>query len=101
MLHVNQPLISTEEISYRKYIPVLDTMMVYVDVGAGDPIVFLHGSLIVAIEIGQNLRKRLPRLGRVDIKFHSPEGLEGLLDPALALQRVAATEVISQAFLPS
>ena len=35
MLHVNQPLISTEEISYRKYIPVLDTTMAYVDVGAG------------------------------------------------------------------
>src|SRR5215469_8500070 len=44
MLHVNQPLISTEEISYRKYIPVLDTTMAYVDVGAGDPIVFLHGN---------------------------------------------------------
>ena len=44
MLHVNQPLISTEEISYRKYVPVLDTTMAYVDVGAGDPIVFLHGN---------------------------------------------------------
>ena len=44
MLHVNQPLISTEEISYRKYVPVLDATMAYVDVGAGDPIVFLHGN---------------------------------------------------------
>jgi haloalkane dehalogenase len=44
MLHVNQPLISTEEISYRKYVQVLDTTMAYVDVGAGDPIVFLHGN---------------------------------------------------------
>jgi haloalkane dehalogenase len=36
--------ISTEEISYRKYLPVLGTAMAYVDVGAGDPIVFLHGN---------------------------------------------------------
>jgi haloalkane dehalogenase len=37
-------LISTEEISYRKYLPVLGTRMAYVDVGNGDPIVFLHGN---------------------------------------------------------
>jgi haloalkane dehalogenase len=36
--------ISTEDISYRKYLPVLDTTMAYVDAGAGDPIVFLHGN---------------------------------------------------------
>src|SRR5437879_7908090 len=36
--------ISTEEISYRKYLPVLGTQMAYVDVGNGDPIVFLHGN---------------------------------------------------------
>ena len=36
--------ISTEDISYRKYLPVLGTTMAYVDVGAGDPIVFLHGN---------------------------------------------------------
>jgi haloalkane dehalogenase len=36
--------ISTENASYRKYIPVLDTVMAYVDVGNGDPIVFLHGN---------------------------------------------------------
>jgi haloalkane dehalogenase len=41
---MSQPLISTEEISYRKYLPVLDTRMAYVDVGLGDPIVFLHGN---------------------------------------------------------
>ncbi|WP_407158899.1 haloalkane dehalogenase [Bradyrhizobium sp. STM 3557] len=44
MLHVNHPPISTEEISYRKYLPVLDTTMAYVDVGTGDRIVFLHGN---------------------------------------------------------
>ena len=44
MLHVNHPPISTEEISYRKHIDVLDTIMAYVDVGEGDPIVFLHGN---------------------------------------------------------
>ena len=36
--------ISTEEISYRKYLRVLGAMMAYIDVGAGDPIVFLHGN---------------------------------------------------------
>jgi len=35
--------ISTEDPSYRKYMRVLDTHMAYVDVGKGDPIVFLHG----------------------------------------------------------
>ena len=39
----NSP-ISTEDISYRKYAPVLGTQMAYVDVGHGDPIVFLHGN---------------------------------------------------------
>lgn len=37
-------LISTEEISYRKYVSVLDTQIAYVDVGYGNPIVFLHGN---------------------------------------------------------
>jgi haloalkane dehalogenase len=44
MLHVNHPPISTEDVSYRKHINVLDTNMAYVDVGEGDPIVFLHGN---------------------------------------------------------
>jgi haloalkane dehalogenase len=37
-------VISTEDPSYRKRIAVLDTEMAYVDVGEGDPIVFLHGN---------------------------------------------------------
>jgi haloalkane dehalogenase len=41
---MTQPLISTEEASYRKRVRVLDTNMAYVDVGEGDPIVFLHGN---------------------------------------------------------
>ena len=36
--------ISTEEISYRKYVDVRGVPMAYVDVGSGDPIVFLHGN---------------------------------------------------------
>ena len=36
--------ISTEEISYRKYLPTLGTTVAYMDVGAGDPIVFLPGN---------------------------------------------------------
>jgi haloalkane dehalogenase len=35
--------ISTEDPSYRKCVRVLDTQVAYVDVGNGEPIVFLHG----------------------------------------------------------
>jgi haloalkane dehalogenase len=38
------PPISTEEACYRKRVRVLGTDMAYVDVGDGDPIVFLHGN---------------------------------------------------------
>jgi haloalkane dehalogenase len=41
---MSHPEISTEERSYRKRVPVLGTSMAYVDVGEGDPIVFLHGN---------------------------------------------------------
>lgn len=41
---ISHPQISTEDPSYRKRIRVLDTNMAYVDVGEGDPIVFLHGN---------------------------------------------------------
>jgi L-ascorbate metabolism protein UlaG (beta-lactamase superfamily) len=34
---MNDYAISTEDISYRKYVSVLDTKMAYVDVGNGDP----------------------------------------------------------------
>ncbi len=36
--------ISTEQIAFRKRVPILDTTIAYVDVGDGDPIVFLHGN---------------------------------------------------------
>lgn len=38
------PAISTEEISYRKYVEAAGATMAYVDVGVGDPIVLLHGN---------------------------------------------------------
>jgi len=41
---MDHPLISTEDTSYRKHISLLGTNMAYVDVGEGDPIVFLHGN---------------------------------------------------------
>jgi haloalkane dehalogenase len=41
---MHHPEISTEDISYRKHVAALDTQMAYVDVGVGDPIVFLHGN---------------------------------------------------------
>jgi haloalkane dehalogenase len=40
---MSYPPISTEELAYRKYVEVLGVPMAYVDVGVGDPIVFLHG----------------------------------------------------------
>jgi len=41
---MSHPPISTEEICFRKYVDVLGVPMAYVDVGVGDPIVFLHGN---------------------------------------------------------
>jgi haloalkane dehalogenase len=41
---MTHPGISTEDSSYRKRVAILDTNMAYVDVGEGDPIVFLHGN---------------------------------------------------------
>jgi hypothetical protein len=35
--------VSTKDPSRRKCLSVLDSQMAYVDVGNGDPIVFLHG----------------------------------------------------------
>ena len=40
---MSRAMISTEEISYRKYVEVLGAKIAYVDAGVGDPIVFLHG----------------------------------------------------------
>ena len=40
---MNAPQISTEDLSYRKHVKLSGTRMAYVDVGEGDPIVFLHG----------------------------------------------------------
>jgi haloalkane dehalogenase len=42
--NIMHPTISTEDASYRKRVPVLDTNIAYVDVAEGDPIVFLHGN---------------------------------------------------------
>jgi haloalkane dehalogenase len=44
VIGMSQPAVSTEDISYRKRVSVLDTSIAYVDVGEGDPIVFLHGN---------------------------------------------------------
>jgi haloalkane dehalogenase len=38
------PAISTEDVSYRKRVFLLGTNIAYVDVGEGDPVVFLHGN---------------------------------------------------------
>jgi haloalkane dehalogenase len=41
---MNRPEISTEDPSYRKRVKLAGTNIAYVDVGEGDPIVFLHGN---------------------------------------------------------
>ena len=60
---MNNQGISTEDVSYRKYISVLDTDMAYVDVGTGDPIVFLHG-VPTPSYLWRNIIPRLLPLGR-------------------------------------
>jgi haloalkane dehalogenase len=55
--------ISTEDSSYRKYVSVLDTNMAYVDIGNGDPIVFLHGNPTPSY-LWRNIIPRLLPLGR-------------------------------------
>lgn len=39
-----EDLISTEDDRYRRYVLIDDVPMAYVDVGMGDPIIFLHGN---------------------------------------------------------
>jgi haloalkane dehalogenase len=60
---MNRPEISTEDTSYRKHISVLDTTMAYVDVGEGDPIVFLHGNPTPSY-LWRNIIPHLLPLGR-------------------------------------
>ncbi|SRR6266700_7129675 len=42
---MTHPAISTEDVSYRKHDPVLDTNMAYVDVGGPIPRLFINGDL--------------------------------------------------------
>lgn len=57
------PAISTEDMSYRKHVRALDTNMAYVDVGEGDPIVFLHGNPTPSY-LWRNIIPHLLPLGR-------------------------------------
>lgn len=57
------PAISTEDASYRRYTSVADTIMAYVDVGDGDPIVFLHGNPTPSY-LWRNIIPRLMPYGR-------------------------------------
>src|SRR6202012_1044416 len=62
-LRTMRPAISTEDPSYRKFISVLDTTIAYVDVGNGDPIVFLHGNPTPSY-LWRNIIPQLLPLGR-------------------------------------
>src|SRR2546428_5753418 len=57
------PQISTEDASYRRFVPVLDSIFAYVDVGQGDPIVFLHGNPTPSY-LWRNIIPHLLPLGR-------------------------------------
>ena len=73
--------ISTEALAFRKRVTVLDTTMAYVDVGEGDPIVFLHGNptpsylwrniIPRVLPLGRCLRPRLRGMGN---SGPSPDG---------------------------
>jgi haloalkane dehalogenase len=55
--------ISTEDVSYRKYVSVQGTQIAYIDVGHGDPIVFLHGTPTPSY-LWRNIIPHLLPLGR-------------------------------------
>ena len=55
--------ISTEAVAFRKRVNVRDTTMAYVDVGDGDPIVFLHGNPTPSY-LWRNIIPRLLPYGR-------------------------------------
>jgi haloalkane dehalogenase len=56
-------MISAEDPNPRRRIAVLDTDMAYIDVGAGDPIVFLHGNPTSSY-LWRNIIPHLEGLGR-------------------------------------
>ena len=60
---MSQGSISATDAYQRKRIAVLDTEFAYVDVGSGDPIVFLHGNPTSAY-LWRNIIPHLEKLGR-------------------------------------
>ena len=56
-------MISSEDPNVRRRVAVLDTDMAYIDVGAGDPIVFLHGNPTSSY-LWRNVIPHLEGLGR-------------------------------------
>ncbi|HEY7059633.1 MAG TPA: haloalkane dehalogenase [Vicinamibacterales bacterium] len=70
------PMISTEDPSYLKRVRVLDTHMAYVDVGEGDPIVFLHGNPTPSY-LWRNIIPHVLPLGRCLAPDYVGMGLSG------------------------
>ncbi len=60
---MNDMTISADDPYERKRVAVLDTEMTYVDVGTGDPIIFLHGNLTSSY-LWRNVLPPLSGLGR-------------------------------------
>src|SRR5215469_7523317 len=60
---MNTSTISAEDRHPRQRVTVLDTEMAYVDVGLGDPIVFLHGNPTSSY-LWRNIIPHLEGLGR-------------------------------------
>jgi haloalkane dehalogenase len=56
-------MISAEDPYVRRRVAVLDTNMAYIDVGAGDPIVFLYGNPTSSY-LWRNIIPHLEGLGR-------------------------------------
>lgn len=73
--------ISTEDISYRKYLSILGTQIAYVDAGVGDPIVFLHGNPTPSY-LWRNVIPRLLPLGRCLAPDYVGMGNSGLAPDA-------------------
>ncbi|MGD2269041.1 MAG: haloalkane dehalogenase [Desulfobacterales bacterium] len=60
---MTQSRISAEDLYQRQKIQVLDSQMAYVDTGAGDPIVFLHGNPTSSY-LWRNVMPHLEKIGR-------------------------------------
>ncbi|CAI4029689.1 hypothetical protein [Nitrospira sp. BLG_2] len=72
---IHMPTIASVDAHPRQRVRVLDTDMSYVDVGEGDPIVFLHGNPTSSY-LWRNIIPHVPGDKRTVACRHSPRGME-------------------------